>query len=172
MIGTRLAPRQCSGPSPWDRWIPWAFVAFLGIVLAANGAMIGIAFLTWPGLETADAYRKGIAYNAALEAAREQAAQGWEVELAFVPVGTGPRGRLELRLVDMLGQPIERAVAYADLTRPTRAGHDFTIPLEPGAAGVYGKTLAFPLPGIWDVRVRAEQRSRTYWTTRRVFVPE
>jgi nitrogen fixation protein FixH len=172
MIGTRVARRQRSGPGRWDRWIPWTFVAFLAVVLAANGTMIGMAFLTWPGLETADAYRKGIAYNAALEAAREQAALGWEVDLAFVPAGAGPHGRLELRLVDMLGQPIERAVVHADLTRPTQSGHDFATPLEPAAAGVYAKTLAFPLPGIWDVRVQAEHRGRTYGTTRRVVVPE
>ena len=29
-----------------DGWIPWAFVAFFGVVLAANGAMIWIAFTT------------------------------------------------------------------------------------------------------------------------------
>jgi nitrogen fixation protein FixH len=172
MIGAAIARRQRSDPSPWDRWIPWAFVAFLGVVLAANGAMIGIAFLTWPGLETADAYRKGITYHAALEVAREQAALGWEADLAFVPAGTGRHGRLELRLADMLGQPIERAAVHVDLIRPTRAGHDFTTPLEAAAAGVYAKTLAFPLPGIWDVRVQAEHRGRTYRTTRRVIVPE
>ena len=35
-----------------SRWIPWAFVAFFGVVLAANAVLIVIAITTWPGLET------------------------------------------------------------------------------------------------------------------------
>jgi nitrogen fixation protein FixH len=39
-----------------SRWIPWAFVAFFGVVLAANAIMIVIAITTWPGLQTQQAY--------------------------------------------------------------------------------------------------------------------
>ena len=67
-----------------------------------------------------------------------------EVELAFVPGGAGPHGRLELRLADMLGQPIERAEVHADLIRPTQAGHDFTAPFEAAAAGVYAQNARVP----------------------------
>ena len=109
MIGARLAPRQRSGPARGIAGSPGPSSPSWLSCWRRTATMIGLAFLTWPGLETADAYRKGIGYNAALEAAREQAALGWRVELAFVPAGDGPRGRLELRLADMLGQPIERA---------------------------------------------------------------
>ena len=139
-------------------------------MLAANGALIGIAFLTWPGLETADAYRK---VSPTMPHSRRRASRRpWAGKPSSRSCRTGPHGRLELRLADMLGQPIERAAVHADLIRPTRAGHDFTTPLEAAATGVYAKTLAFPLPGIWDVRVQAEHRGRTYRTTRRVIVPE
>jgi nitrogen fixation protein FixH len=138
MTGTRPAPTERARPGPWDRWIPWAFVAFLAAVLAANGTMIAVAVATWPGLETADAYRKGIEYNAVLEAAREQAALGWRVELAFVPAAEGgQRGRLELRVADALGQPIERAEVQAGFSRPTQAGHDFGVSLDSEGGGAY-----------------------------------
>jgi nitrogen fixation protein FixH len=169
-----------SGPGimPWlgERWVPLAFGAFCLAVLAANGTMIAIAIATWPGLETADAFRKGIGYNAALAAAREQAALGWRAELAFRPAGPGTgetrRGRVELRLTDAAGRPVERAEVRADLVRPTHEGYDFAATLERGATGgVYALEAEFPLAGVWDVRLRAEDRQGLYQTTRRIVVP-
>ena len=53
-----------------SRWIPWAFVAFFGVVLAANAAMVVIALASWPGLETQQAYQRGLAYDDALPGRR------------------------------------------------------------------------------------------------------
>ncbi len=156
-----------------ERWVPLAFGAFCLAVLAANGAMIALAVATWPGLETADAFRKGIGYNAALSAAREQEALGWRVELDFRPTGAR-RGRVELRLADAAGRPVERAAVSADLVRPARQGHDFAALLErdPAAGrGVHALEAEFPLSGVWDVRLRVEDGPKTYQTTRRIFVP-
>lgn len=165
-----------SGPAAilrWlgDRWVPLGFAAFCLAVLAANATMIAIAVATWPGLETADAFRKGVGYNAALAAAREQAGLGWWAELAATPRG-GRRLRLELRLTDAAGRPVERAGVRADLVRPTLHGHDLTVGLErTAAAGTYATEAELPLPGFWDVRLRAEQGARLYRATRRVLVP-
>jgi nitrogen fixation protein FixH len=134
--------------------------------------MIALAITTWPGLETADAFRKGIGYNAALAAAREQAALGWRAELAFKPAAEQRRrGRVELRLTDAAGRPVERAEVRADLVRPTRQGHDFTVFLERAPGGIYALETEFPLAGIWDVRLLAEDRQKLYQTTRRIVVP-
>jgi nitrogen fixation protein FixH len=154
-----------------ERWVPLAFAAFCIAVLGANGTMIAIALTTWPGVETADAFRKGIAYNAALVAAREQAAMGWRAELSFEPAG-GRRGRVELRLTDAAGRPVERAEVRADLVRPSHEGYDFTASFERGATGgAYALEAEFPLPGVWDVRLRAEGRQGLYQATRRILVP-
>ena len=167
-----------SGPdvARWlgERWVPLAFAVFCLAVLTANGTMIAIAIATWPGLETADAFRKGIGYNAALAAAREQVALGWRAELAFRPAGAGEarRGRVELRLTDAAGRPIERAEVRADVVRPAHEGYDFAASFERGApGGVYALEAEFPLAGVWDVRLRAEDRQGLYQTTRRIVVP-
>ena len=155
-----------------ERWVPLAFAAFCLAILAANGTMIALALTTWPGVETTDAFRKGIAYNAALAAAREQAALGWRAELAFRPAGEQPRrGRIELRLTDATGRPVGRAEVRADLVRPTRQGHDFTAFLERAPGGVYALETEFPLAGVWDVRLQAEDGQKLYQTTRRIVVP-
>ena len=51
-----------------DRWIPWLFVGLFALVLVVNGSMIFVAFSTFPGLETTNAYQRGLAYNRQLDA--------------------------------------------------------------------------------------------------------
>jgi nitrogen fixation protein FixH len=156
-------------PSRIDRWIPWIFAAFALVVLAANGAMIAIALSTWPGLETADAYNKGLAHNQTLEAARAQAALGWRAELAFAQTGER-KGRLELRLEDAASAPIERADVRASLIRPAQHGHDFDMSLEPRGNGLYAGEVVVPLPGIWNVRLRIEGRQQVFRLQQRIVV--
>ncbi|HEX8374901.1 MAG TPA: FixH family protein [Geminicoccaceae bacterium] len=154
-----------------ERWVPLAFAAFCLVVLVANGTMIAIALTTWPGVETADAFRKGIAYNATLAAAREQAGLGWRADLGYEPTGRR-RGRVELHLTDAAGRPVERAEVRADLVRPVHEGYDFAASFERGAAsGVYALEAEFPLGGVWDVRLRIEGRQGLYQTSRRIVVP-
>ena len=157
------------GSSLRQRWPVLAFAASCLVVLLANGALVVLAVATWPGLQTEDAYQKGLAYNAALAAARDQAALGWRAELTFTPTAER-RGRLEVRLEDAAGQPVERAEVRVDLVRPTQAGHDFSTFLDRAAGGVYAGETAFPLAGIWDVRLRAERGQKLYQATSRVFV--
>lgn len=164
---------------PAGKWVPRGlqggrgylllFAVFCAVVLAANATMIAIAVVTWPGLATADAYRKGMRYNAALEAAREQEALGWRADFAFTPLGER-RGVVELRLVDSAGWPIEGAEVQARLLRPVLAGHDFTARLEPVGSGAYRLEADFPLAGAWDVRLQAAAGPKRYQTTQRVFV--
>jgi nitrogen fixation protein FixH len=59
----------------------------------------------------------------------------------------------------------------ADLVRPTQQGHDFT-PSSSGRPAAFTRWRPeFPLAGVWDVRLRAEDRQRLYQTTRRIVVP-
>ena len=78
-----MSVRAMVGPASRDRWIPWAFVAFFGVVLAVNAVMIWVAFVTWPGLETTSAYQKGLAYNRTLAASQAQEALGWRVDVEW-----------------------------------------------------------------------------------------
>jgi len=59
-----------SGTTSRDSWIPKMFLAGFLVVIVANATMAGFAFSSWTGIATEDAYRKGLAYNATLHAAR------------------------------------------------------------------------------------------------------
>jgi nitrogen fixation protein FixH len=161
--------RAMAGQAGRDRWIPWAFVAFFGVVLAANAAMIWIAFATWTGLETESAYQKGLAYNRTLAAARAQEALGWQVDLELVAAG-GRLARLELILADRYGNLIQDARVTAAFVRPTQVGHDVELTAPHIYAGVYRAEAALPFAGVWELHLLAESGGDSYRMRRRIYL--
>lgn len=149
-------------------WIPWVFVAMFAVVLLANTAMVYVAASTWTGLETREHYRKGLEYNAALEAERAQAARGWQVAVDARAAGGTALLRVELR--DRDGRALDGAEVTALLIRPTSDGHDFAVALDAAAAGVYAAEAAMPLPGQWDLRIEARHPAGDWQSIRRIVV--
>lgn len=152
-----------------SRWIPWAFVAFFGVVLAVDATMIVVGFATWPGLDTTDAYQRGLAYDRAIEAGEAQAALGWGVELDVVP-RQGRRAMIELALRDRHGSMVQDALVHARLVRPTHEGHDLEVELPHGQAGRYRAEVELPLPGQWDLRLLIQHRGGRYQLVERVHI--
>jgi nitrogen fixation protein FixH len=134
------------------RWIPWAFVAFFGIVAAVNGVMIWLAAQSYPGLVTERPYDHGIAYNRNLEAAAAQELLGWRTTLEARIVG-GFEAELDVALVDRDGLPLDGAVVVARLGRPAEASRDFDLELASAGPGRYGATFRLPVIGAWDVHL-------------------
>jgi len=148
-------------------WGPWVFVAMFAVVLGANGVMIWVAFDSWTGLETRNAYERGLDYNRVLDAERAQAALGWQVEIDFAP-GEAGRAMIDARFRNRDGHPVSLTRVRARLTRPTHSGHDKTVTLAKRGPGHYGADLTVPLPGQWDLRVLARHAGGTYQAQRRV----
>jgi nitrogen fixation protein FixH len=161
--------RTMTGPAGRDRWIPWAFVAFFGVVLAANGAMIWIAFATWTGLETEGAYQKGLAYNRTLAAAKAQEELGWRVDLSVAPTG-GRLAEIELKLADRNNNVMQDARVTAAFVRPTHAGHDLELVVPHIHAGIYGADAALPFSGVWELHLTVESGDDTYRLRQRIYL--
>jgi nitrogen fixation protein FixH len=171
-------------------WYPWIFVAGMLLVVVVNGVMIALAIGTFPGLQTEDAYRKGLAYNETIAAAEAQAERGWQMRLQVDPAaptaapapaatapasaeaaGEGRTATLSVRFIDRHGQPVSGLDVQAYLIRPTVAGHDVALPLAPQGAGVYAATVAVPLPGVWDARIHARRGDASFQQTQRIVLP-
>lgn len=150
-----------------DAWIPWAFVAAFLVVIAANATMASFAFSSWTGIATPDAYRKGLAYNATLAAARRQAELGWQGAVSYAG---GEAGRVEFALRDRAGAPVIGATVRATFVRPTSEGHDFEVALEPLGGGRYAARVAPPLPGVWDLRIAATRGDAAARFEQRIFI--
>jgi nitrogen fixation protein FixH len=152
-----------------SRWIPWAFVAFFGVVLAANAAMVVSAIISWPGLETQQAFQRGLAHDDALEAAAAQAALGWQVAFAFEQTGERT-GALRLDLADRFGNTLQDAKVRAALVRPTHGGHDLAVDVPHHYGGRYLQDIALPLAGQWEVRVHVVAQDGEYRLRERIWV--
>lgn len=147
------------GQKPWTgRTALWLFLAFFGVVFAANGVFLYLASASWTGLTTEDAYRKGIAYNRTIERAAAQRALGWQTAVSLEAAEGGAR-RLALTLRDRADAPIDGRTVKATLRRPGVAGGDIETALGWTAAGYYAADLILPYAGRWDVRIEIGRRS-------------
>lgn len=137
-------------PERKSRWIPWAFVAFFGVVVIVNGIMLSFAISSFNGLSTDGAYDRGLSYNDVLAEQEAQEALGWQLAAGAEQLGDGMID-VQLRAIDADGQPVTRADVTVLLSRPISNDHDFTVELDYRGDGLYGAEVAIPLDGLWDL---------------------
>jgi nitrogen fixation protein FixH len=116
------------------RHVLFALVAFFGVMFAANGAFVYLALSTFGGIETENAYRKGLDYNKTLAEAGAQAALGWRPVLAY----DATAGVLTLEVADQTGAPVTGLAVQGMLMRPATSSFDQKLErFEEHAGGVY-----------------------------------
>ncbi len=151
------------------RHVLMGFIAFFGVIFLANGIFLYYALDTFGGGDTADPYRKGLAYNETLAEAARQDAQGWRTDLSYAA------GRLSLALHDRDGHELQGRRVQATLGRPATDAQDVTLNLDEMQPGVYA--AAIPLsPGQWVVSATADDPgmpgSPPFRLKQRLIVPE
>lgn len=134
------------------RMVLFGFLAFFGVVFAVNGVFIYFATVSWTGVSSDDAYRKGLAYNETIERAAVQQALGWRTAVSLETIDP-ETDRLTVLLRDQTDKPIDGQVLTATLRRPVSADEDIEVALKQSAAGAYTADLALPFRGQWGVYV-------------------
>lgn len=145
-------------------WIPWIFVGGMMVVVAVNAVLAFTAVSSFSGLETDGHYRKGLAYNKNLAAARAQKQRGWSMTHVL------SEGMLTVTFVDHEGRPLDDLDARAILFRPTQQGHDQEVTLVSVGQGAYRAALVPDLPGLWSLRVVASRGDEDFQEVRRMVV--
>lgn len=145
------------------RWYPWIFVAAFAVVVTVNGVMAYLAVSTFPGLETEDAYLRGVSYNQTLAAVEQQKQLGWTAEFAF-----DPSGSLTFRLRDADNRPLDGLVIHGQLLNPTREGQDQDLTLTAMGDGLYQTALTPSGPGQWQVNLYARRGDDVFYHTERI----
>lgn len=146
-----------------------ALVAFFLVIFAVNGVMIYKAETTFGGLDTQDAYRKGLTYNDRIAAAEEQARLGWQDRTDFI----AETRSIRVALTDRAGEAVPGLNVSAKLQRPTTSQFDHEISLSPTGANTYEASVADLEPGWWTVNIRAQRGSEgeaLYEARRRLWI--
>ena len=122
------------------------FIAFFAVMMAANGVFVYFALSTFGGLQTEDAYRKGLGYNATLGEATAQASLGWQPALSL----DAATGTLTLKVADTAGKPVTGLKVTGMLMRPVTNTSDRRLDsFEEQAGGVYVEHIDGLEPGTW-----------------------
>ncbi len=135
------------------RHVLLSLIGFFGIVFAVNGVMIYKAESTFGGLDTDDAYRKGLAYNERVAAAEAQAKLGWRNKLDYLP----ERRRIRVSLTDAAGEAVSGLALMAQVQRPATNRFDREIALEQTGPGIYEADVAVLDAGWWTVNLTARK---------------
>jgi nitrogen fixation protein FixH len=151
------------------RQVFWALFAFFAAVAAMNVVMIYLGSSSWTGLTTKSSYERGVHYNETLQQVERQSALGWRSDFEFQS-GGGNSGRLTVTLTDRSGHGIDKLEVEGTAIRPTSEGADQTLAFSAQGGGRYTSEVTLPLPGQWDILVRAAGQSEIYRTRHRINV--
>lgn len=128
-----------------SRWIPWAFVGGMGLVIVVNAVMVYYAISTFTGVTVPRSYERGRGYETVLAEAARQDALGWRAEVSL----TG--GALRVVATDREGRPVHGRVEGI-LLRPLE-GMELPLAFAPTGGGRWAAEIAPPRPGQWEARL-------------------
>ncbi|MDG1709009.1 MAG: FixH family protein [Emcibacteraceae bacterium] len=153
-------------PYTGKRILAW-FIGFFLVVFSANGIMTYFALKTWTGLETDDAYVKGLNYNSEIEKARVQTSSGWNIIISEKP--SAMSGRFEVQLTRPL-ESLPPTQITATFIRSVQEGYDQEISLSPLGNNLYGAPIELPLVGQWNVLVVVNSQNEPIYKLRDWFL--
>jgi nitrogen fixation protein FixH len=158
------APFEQDGFKLTGRMVFACLVAFFAIVIAVNVVMVRAATSTFGGLETANPYQAGLAFNRDHAAAQAQDGRAWKVTADLVR-RSGEVAELNVKLHDRNGNPITDVALVATLAHPADARRDQSVTLVQRAAGEFVGTAGVPR-GFWDLIIDASRDGRDMFRSR------
>ena len=172
MSRARAAHRADGRRALSGRHVLFGLIGFFAIVLVADAYLIYKAVSTFGGLETEDAYRKGLAYNDRIVAASAQAKRGWRDRLNYVP----RTERLRIALLDREGTGVSGLDITASLGRPATNRFDRQLSFVQTGPGIYEASVPGIESGWWMIGVKAKrsqpdrQNAIVYEAKRRLWI--
>lgn len=132
------------------RHVLFILLAAFGTIFAVNGVFAYFAVSQFPGIETADAYRKGLAFNQQIARADALRDLGWSMT-----VSREGSEKLMLRFQAADGSALPVSEISALLFHPTSAQGDDPLSVRREAPGQYSAELERLENGKRQLRVRA-----------------
>lgn len=133
------------------RHVLWGLVGGFGVIFLVNGAFVYFATTTFPGNDTDDPYRRGLAYNETLAADRAQRLNGWTADILASSSG------IELVLQRAADQPGSGLVVAGELRRRGAPEDDRILVFKEAGAGRYVAEVELAA-GRWELQAVARGR--------------
>lgn len=131
-------------------------VGFFGVVIAVNLVMAVFASRTWSGLIVENSYVASQEFNETVAAIRAQERLGWRGALRLVG------GRLEFRLTDNAGSPVQAERIEVAFRRPSHELEDHAVTLLREPNDVFAAEHRLN-DGLWVVETRALLDRGGFW---------
>lgn len=148
------------------RHVLYGMLAFFGVIFAVNAVFVYYARTTWTGLETENAYQKGLSYNDNIRAAGSQHVLGWQVpDIRLAAVG-----EVQAMFVDRHKQPLNGLTVTAVVRRPVSSAFDQTVALTELGEGKYAGRLPPLSAGQWQVILHARRGMDEFRVEQRVIL--
>ncbi len=146
---------------------PW-FLGWMGLlvfVFIVNFSMVFMAITNKPRLLTDDFYKKGKAYSdnrLKLEANKLP----WQAKVELPDdISFSQASTFKYHIIDEKSlQPVSPAEVIFYAYRPSDGHYDFSQKMTEIATGQYTTTIKFPLKGIWDIIISAQQDGKEHNT--------
>ncbi len=161
-------PDATSGFRVTGRFVLAVFVGFFLVVGGVNALMVRYAVSTFGGVETESAYKAGLQFRAAQDAADAQAALGWTVAV-HVERRDG-QALVEVAVRDRAGRPVSLLAGRTVLQRPADRRRDIVVDLAEAAAGTY-RGAAPAEAGVWDAALALERGEARFRSRNRIVLP-
>jgi nitrogen fixation protein FixH len=136
------------------RHVLFAMLGFFGLIIATDAYLVYKAVSTFGGIETDDAYRKGLAYNDRIATERAQDALGWTKDARI------EKGELRVSIRDQNQKGVENLEIKAVMGRPATNEHDRVLTLTQVGSGEYTAPVGEVEPGIWVATMEARETGR------------
>jgi len=156
----RVKPREITG-----RMVLVCFLAFFGVIFAANAVLIHQALSTFGGVETESSYKAGQMFEREVAMAKAQDAQHWQVEAALTPAANGS-ARVQIIARDAAGTPLTGMDATVVFERPTDRRLDRTVVVHEDAPGRFGGSAEDVAAGQWDLVIELTRRGDRLFRSR------
>ena len=143
------------------------FALFFAAIFVVNGIMMRFAYMSFSGIDAANAYRTGLQFTQDVNAANAQDALGWTVSAA-IAADSGGRHRIDVRATDGANKVPDDTSAIVRMIHPANRRFDRVIQM---AASGPGRFIGFTdaAPGQWDVNIELHRGERRIFLSRNRF---
>ncbi len=144
-------------------------IAFFGVVMVVNFAMVKAAISTFGGVDTKSSYEAGRQFKAEEAKAAAQDALNWQVSEHIALAEDGQVLSVDIR--DARGVPVSGIDVAAKLGHPVDERRDVAVALSETTAGAY-RGVAIVTPGVWLIDlVVTRDGTQLFRSRNRVLVP-